>query len=268
MKKSLLTLKYLVLIIFVLVSIFPYYWMIITSLCEHEWIGNPTIFPIPPYLGCFKNALFDYPFLRWTLNTFIISISGTLGCLFFASLAAFSFSCLQWKFRDLIFYVLLSTLFLPAFLMVIPQFLFIAEIGWMDTYWGIFIPSWFSMITVFLLRQYFFSIPNEILNAARIDGANLWQIYWKLVIPNSKIVLMTLFVFNFVGQWNSFLWPLLVTQSNKMDVLAVGMASFGGDFNITYNQIMAGSILSLAPILLMFIFLSKYVSKGLEMRIT
>lgn len=267
-KKYLIVSRYFVLGIFSLISIFPFYWMILTALSKYEWVANPTIFPIPPYLDTFRNILLYYPVFTWFSNTFIVSIAGTLGNLLFASFAAFGFACLRWKFRDLIFYILLSTMMLPSFLMVIPQFLLVVKIGWMDTHWGIFIPGWFSMFSVFLLRQYFFTIPHSILNAARVDGASLWQIYWKLIIPNAKMVLMALFVISFLGRWNEFLWPLLVIKSNRMETLAVGIAGLGGGMHIGYNEIMAGAILSLIPIFIMFIFLSKYINKGLEMRIT
>jgi len=262
------TLRYFALILFSIASLFPFYWMMITALTKAEWITSPVIFPIPPYLNSFKKILLYYPYFRWVLNTFIIATIGTLGNLFFASFAAFSFGCLRWRFRDLIFYLLLLTMMLPAFLMVIPRFFLVVNIGWMDTYWGVFIPGWFSIFSVFLLRQYYFTIPHEILNSARIDGANLWQIYWRIIIPNSKMVLMALFVINFLGKWNEFFWPLLIIKSQKMETLAVGVAGLGGTIGIEYNEIMAGAILSMIPILIMFIFLSKYISKGLNMRIT
>lgn len=268
MKKYFTTLRYSTLILFSVASLFPFYWMIMTAFTKAEWIASPTVFPIPPHLDSFKEILLYYPFFRWVLNTFIIAILGTLGNLFFASLAAFSFACLRWRFRDLIFYMLLLTMMLPGFLMVIPQFFLMVKIGWMDTYWGVFIPGWFSIFSVFLLRQYFFSIPHEVLNAARIDGANLWQIFWRIVMPNSKKVLMALFVISFLGRWNEFFWPLIIIKSQKMETLAVGVAGLGGDFSVDYNQIMAGSVLSLIPIFVLFIFLSKYISKGLRMRIT
>lgn len=261
-------LRYFTLILFSIASLFPFYWMIMTSLTKQEWITSPVVFPIPPRFDSFKLILTYYPFFRWILNTFIIAIVGTLGSLFFASFAAFSFACLRWKFRDLIFYILLMTMMLPSFLMVIPQFFLIVKLGWMDTYWGVFIPGWFSIFSVFLLRQYFFAIPHSILNAARVDGASLWQIYYRLIIPNSKMVLMALFVISFLGNWNGFLWPLLVMKSQKMETLAVGISGLAGTLGVEFNDIMAGSLLSLIPILIMFIFLSKYISRGLKMKIT
>lgn len=268
MKKCLAISRYFVLGIFSLISILPFYWMVITALGKHEWVVSPTILPIPPNLETFREILFYFPVLRWFLNTFIVSMVGTLGNLFFASLAAFGFACLRWKFRDLIFYVLLSTMMLPNFLMVIPRFLLVVRMGWIDTYWGIFMPGWFSIFSVFLLRQYYFTIPHSMLNAARVDGAGLWQIHWRLVVPNSKMVLMALFVISFLGRWNEFLWPLLIIKSNRMETLAVGLAGLGGDFSIRYSEIMAGAVLGLIPIFIMFVFLSKYISKGLEMRIS
>lgn len=268
MNKHLVILRYFILGIFSLISILPFYWMAVTALGKYEWIASPTIFPFPPNFDSFKEIMLRYPVFRWFLNTFLVSIIGTLGNLLFASLAAFGFACLRWKFRDLIFYILLSTMMLPGFLMVIPQFCLIVKMGWMNTYWGIFIPGWFSIFSVFLLRQYYFTIPLSMLNAARVDGAGLWQIHWKLVVSNSKMILMALFVISFLGRWNEFLWPLLVIKSNTMETFGVGLAGLGGHQAIDYNEIMAGAILGLIPIFIMFVLLSKYISKGLEMRIT
>ena len=167
-------LRYSVLIAFSLASLFPFYWIVITALSKQEWVTSPVVFPFPPRFDSFKMLLTQYPFFRWMLNTFLIAIVGTFGNLLFASFAAFSFACLRWKFRDLIFYTLLMTMMLPAFLMVIPQFFLVVKLGWMNTYWGVFVPGWFSIFSVFLLRQYFFTIPHSILNAARVDGASLW----------------------------------------------------------------------------------------------
>jgi len=261
-------LRYSILVSFSLASLFPFYWMVITSLTKQEWVTSPTAFPIPPRFDSFKMILTFYPFFRWILNTVIIAVIGTLGNLFFASFAAFGFACLRWKFRDLIFYILLMTMMLPGFLMVIPQFFLIIGLGWMDTYWGVFVPSWFSIFSVFLLRQYYFTIPLSVLNAARVDGATLWQIYWRIIIPNSRMVLIALFVISFLGKWNEFLWPLLVMKSQTMETLTVGIAGLGGTLGVEYNDIMAGSILGLIPIFILFVFLSKYISRGLAMKIS
>lgn len=263
-------LKYFLLIFFAIVCLFPFYWMLTTAFSEFTWVSEPNLFPFPLYWGAFKTVITENPFVRWTFNTFVITIISTIGSLFFASLAAFSFACLRYRYRDLIFYMLLSTMILPGFLMVIPQFFIMFKLNWLNTLQGVFVPAWFSIFNVFLLRQHFFSIPHGVLNAARVDGANLWQIFWRLVIPYGKPVIFALFIINFLGGWNSFLWPLLILRRNEMATLTMGMSSLYGYYykNIEYNCIMAGAVLGLLPVLVMFILFQKYIQRGLKMRIT
>lgn len=259
--------KYSLLAIFATIALFPFYWMTITALSEAVWIKAPQVFPWPMYFGAIREVLLENPFLRWTANTFIVSIFTTLGILALGSLAAFSFSCLRFKGRDLIFYTLLSTMALPQFLLMVPRFFLMARFGWINTYWGLIIPCWFSMFYVFLLRQYFFSIPSEILNAARVDGANLWQMYWSIVLPVGQPILLTLFIVSFLNHWNQFLWPVIIVRTPNMQTLPLGMSSFYGTYTTEFNKIMAGSLVSLAPILVLFAVLQKYIERGLKMRV-
>jgi len=258
--------RYSLLIIFAVIALFPFYWMIITALSQTAWIRDPQLFPWPIYFGAIKEVLLKHPFLRWSANTFVVSISITLGILFFASLAAFSFACLRFKGRNLIFYALLSTLILPEFLLMIPRFFLVVKFGWINTYWGLIIPCWFSMFYVFLLKQYFMSIPASILDSARVDGANLWQVYWRLILPIGKPILLTLFVVSFLGHWNQFLWPVVIIRTREMQTLTLGMSGFYSTYVTEYNKIMAGSIISLFPIFIMFILFQRQIERGLRMR--
>lgn len=259
--------QYSLLIAFAIIALFPFYWMITTALSPTIWIRDPQLFPWPIYFDAVKEVLLEHPFLRWTANTFIVSIFITLGILLFASLAAFSFACLRFKGRDLIFYALLSTMILPEFLLMIPRFFLAVKLGWINTYWGLIIPCWFSMFYVFLLRQYFFSIPTEIMDSARVDGANLWQSYWKLILPIGRPILLTLFIVSFLGHWNQFLWPVLIIRTAEMQTLPLGMSGFYSMYITEYNKIMAGSVISLVPILILFILFQKHIEHGLKMTI-
>lgn len=260
-------LKYSLLVLFAIIAFFPFYWMATTALSETIWIRNPQIFPWPVSFSAIKEVLLENPFLRWTANTFIVATFTTLGILFLGSLAAFAFSCLRFKGRDLIFYALLSTMVLPAFLLMIPKFFLMAKIGWINTYWGLIVPGWFSMFYVFFLRQYFLSIPVEILQAAQVDGANLWQLYWRIVLPAGRPILVTLCVVSFLNNWNQLLWPAIIARTAEMQTLPLGISSFYGTYITEFNKIMAGSLISLAPILVLFVVFQKHIEGGLKMRV-
>lgn len=268
MKKILGILKIAVLISCSLIAIFPFYWMVTTAFSETVWISDPQLLPIPLYWGALRSVLTEHPFVRWMLNSTVVATAGTLGNLFLASMAAFAFSCLRFRGRDLIFYILLSTMMIPPFLMIVPQYFVMNKFGWLNTYWGAFVPSWFNMFSVFLLRQYYLSIPQDTLNAARIDGANLWQIYWKIILSSGKSILMVLFVIRFLFNWNTLLWPVIVLRSAEMQTLTIGMSQFYDIYQSEFNKIMAGSVVSLIPIFVLFIVFQKYVEKGLRVRIT
>jgi len=262
-----LTSRYLLLIILAIAALFPFYWMFTTAFSQHTFISDPQIIPVPFYLEAMKDVIFRHPFWRWIFNTALITGAAAVGNVFFASLAAFAFACIQFKGRDLIFYILLSTMILPGFLMIIPRFFIMAKLGWLDTYQGVFVVFWFVMFSTFLLRQYYLSISSDTLNAARIDGCSLWKMYIKIILPMSKPVLLTLFIIRFVQVWNSFLWPVIVLRSNQMKTLTVGMSEFYGIYMTEYNKVMAGGLISLIPVILIFIFFAKQIEKGLQFQL-
>ena len=213
--------RYLLLILGAIICFFPFYWMIVTALSSTPWISSPKFIPIHPTIKAFKVILANHPFLKWTFNSFVITIIGTCGGIFLACLAAFSFACLSFRGRDFIFWILLSTMIMPGFLLFIPRFFLIAKIGAMNSYAGVFLPWWFQMFSVFLLRQYFFTISRNFLDAARIDGANLWQIFWSVILPMSKGVIFALFVIIFLKNWNQLMWPMIILRGESMQTLPV-----------------------------------------------
>lgn len=259
-------LKYVFLIVGTILAIFPFYWMILTAFSQHAWVSS--IFSISFSWESISSVLINHPFGRWSLNTLIVAGTGTCGNMLFASLAAFAFSCLIFKGRDFLFYLLLSTMVIPGFLVLIPRFFIISNLGWINTYQGVFIIWWFQVISVFLLRQYFLSMPLDSLNAARVDGANLWQIFWHIVVPIAKPVLLALFVITFLRDWNMLMWPMVIVRSTEMQTLQVGMSEFYDFYQADYGKIMAGGLISLLPILGIFIVFQKYVEKGIRMKIT
>lgn len=242
--------------------------MITTALSPQTWIKDLELIPSKVTLDSFRVILNKHPFGRWTGNSFITAVAGTAGNLLLSALAAFAFGCLAFKYRDLLFYTLLATMMMPGFVLVIPRFFTIAELGWVNTYQGIFVPWWFHMFSVFFLRQYFLSISSDMINIARVDGANLWQIFWRIILPIAKPAMITLFVIKFLMNWNILLWPLVITTTTEMQTLQVGMAKFPDIYQSDYGKIMAGSVLSLIPMLILFAFFQKYIAKGIRMRKT
>lgn len=260
--------KYIYLIIFAFVTLLPFYWMILTAFSKHIFIDDIKLLAIPPYFGNFKAVLTRFPFLIWICNTFFVAIIGSICSIIIGSLAGFSFACLRFKFRDTLFYMLISTMIIPGFILVIPRYFLIHWLGGLDTLWAVTLPFWFTMLCTFLFRQYYYSIPYNILNAARVDGANIWQLYWRIVLPASKPIILAMFVIRFLGEWNRFFWPVIILRSSGKQVLSVGLSSFTTRYETLYNYAMAGSILSLIPILILFLLYQKYVEAGLRMRIT
>lgn len=261
------SLRYTILIVGALIALFPFYWMAITALSSHSWISSIYFLPNPMVLDSFRDVLTNHPFARWTFNSFVVAGVGSIGNVFISALAAFSFACLDFKGNKTIFYIMLSVLALPGFLLVIPRFLLIGGFGWINTYQGVFVLWFFQMFSVFLLRQYFLGIPDESMEAARIDGASLWQIFWKIIVPLGKPALIALAVITFLRNWNSLLWPLVILNKISMQTLSVGMSGFADFYQADFGNIMAGSMLSLIPIFILFIFLQKNIESGIRIQI-
>lgn len=254
-------------LIWAVFALFPFYWMFASSLSPDIFIEDIGVFPWPPKWANYLYLLIHFPFLRWFLNSFIVSLSTVFISLFFGSLAAFAFSCLRFRFRDIIFYSLIATVIVPGFLKIVPHFFIINRLGGIDTHWGLIIPLCFEVWTILLLRQGFLSIPQSLLDAARVDGANLWTIYWRVVLPAAKPILFAVVLIRFIWIWNALYWPLIILQSESKHTITVGLSSFRSTFQVEYNYIMAASILALLPILILFIIYQRQIEQGLRMRL-
>ena len=260
--------KFLFCLVFAVIALFPFYWMFATSLSPNIFIEDIGIFPFPPQWGNYLYLLLNFPFARWFLNSAIVSLSTVFITLFIGSLAAFAFSCLRFRFRDIIFYSLIITLIIPGFMKVIPHFFIINKLGGIDTHWGLVLPLCFEVWTILLLRQGFLLMPQSLLDASRIDGANLWTIYWRIVLPASKSILFAVFLIRFIWIWNALYWPLIILQSESKYTVTVGLSSFRSTFQVEYNYIMTASILGLLPVLILFLIYQRRIEHGLRMRLT
>jgi multiple sugar transport system permease protein len=245
----------------------PFAWMLSTSLKEpgDVFIYPPQWIPQPVVWKNYQDTTTVMPFGRFYLNSAIQAVSVTVLQLVTASLAAFAFARLRFRGRDALFLLYLATMMIPFPVTMIPNFVIMRYLNWIDTFQALILPPAFSAFSTFLLRQYFLSIPTELDDAARVDGASSFRIWWQIMLPLSGPALATLAIFTFLGQWNNFLWPLVITNSEKMQTLPVGLAAFQGQYSIQWNLLMAGSVIAVLPILVIYIVGQKWFVRGITL---
>ena len=205
------------------------------------------------------------PFGRFYWNSFVVALSTTVIQILTASLAAFAFARLRFRGRDTLFLVYLATLMIPFQVTMIPNFILVRYLRWYNTYQALILPSAFSVFSTFLMRQYFMSIPMDLDEAARMDGAGSWRIWAQVILPLSGPVVATLAIFNFQASWNDFLWPLVITNSENMRTIPVGLSAFQGQFNTEWHLLMAGSVVALLPVLIIYIIGQNWFVQGITL---
>ncbi|MFQ5823586.1 MAG: carbohydrate ABC transporter permease [bacterium] len=225
----------------------------------------PNLFPEKPQWANYLEAMTLQPFGRFFLNTTIITAFSVLGQLIFCSMAAYAFARLRFRWRDKIFALYLSTMMIPAIVTLIPAFLIINAFGWMNTFYALITPYLSSVWGIFLLRQFFLTIPKDLEDAARIDGANEFTIYWRIVMPLSKPALATLAIFAFMASWKDFLWPLIVTNQMEMRPVEVGIAAFSSMYKTDWTHQMAAAVVVMLPIVVVFFLTQRYFIKGITL---
>ena len=232
----------------------PFIWMISTSLKPSAEVFRfpPTLLSANPQPGNYGRIFATIPFGQALTNSVIVATSVTLLQLIVCSMAAYAFACLRFRGREVLFLIYLAALMVPSQVTLIPNFILIRNLGWIDTYQGLILPYAFSSFGTFLLRQYMKTIPMELIEAARIDGASHAQIYVGVVLPLALPALGALAIFTFVAQWNNFLWPLITTSKPSMQVTTVALASLQGQFNTDWPLLMTGSVLAIVPMLVVF----------------
>ncbi|MCX6049475.1 MAG: carbohydrate ABC transporter permease [Chloroflexi bacterium] len=246
----------------------PFLWMISTSLKVRGEVFTVPLEWIPRSLHFenYPNALSAAPFPRFFLNSLIIGVSIVLGRLVFCSMGAYAFARLRWPGRDTVFLAYLSTMMIPGQVTLIPSFLIIHWLGWMNTYYALIVPGFASAFGTFLLRQFFLTIPGELEDAARIDGCNRLLILRHVILPLSKQALAVLSLFTFMEAWNEFLWPLLVTNSDSMRTVQVGLSVFKDQFYIIqWPELMAGTTVVTLPVLIVYLLAQNYLIEGIAM---
>ncbi len=264
------TAKYLthgILIAGAIMMVFPFIWMILTSFktMAESTAVPPVIIPSSFSLANYKEALTNLPFLTFFWNTLFVALAKMLGQLLLCSLAAYAFARIDFPGRNVIFLLFLSVLMIPYQIFIIPQYLIMLDLGWLNSIKALFVPGLFSAFGTFLLRQFFMTLPKEIEEAATLDGCNHLRIYGQIMLPMIVPGLVAVSIFTILSSWNDLLWPLIVNNSPEKLTLAAGLAFLRGEHITNYPVLMAGSLMAILPMILMFIFLQKYFIEGIAL---
>jgi len=250
-----------------ILMLMPFVWMLSTSLKSAGAVFEypPTFIPSPFRWDNYSRLFEVLPFARFFFNSLVVAGSVTVLGVATSAMAAYAFARLRFPGRDALFLGYLGTLMIPAQVVIIPNFILLRTLGWIDTYQALILPAAFSAFGTFLLRQYFLTIPGELEDAAVVDGASHWQIFTRVILPLSGPALSALAIFTFLFNWNSFLYPLVVTNSVGMSTLTVGLNTLQGQYNTAWTLLMAGSVLALLPVLTVFLFAQRYFIKGITL---
>ena len=250
-----------------LVIVFPFIWMLFTSLKPESEIAvfPPQLLPNTWTFENYQNVWSRIPFARLFLNSVAFAGGVTIISLLLDSMSAYALARLDFPGRTMVFYIILIALMLPFQVMFVPLFVTVHDLHLLNSFGGLVIPRATNAFGIFMLRQFFLTIPKELDEAARIDGCSEFSIYWRIILPLSGPALATLAVFHFMYNWNDFLWPLLITSSIEMRTLPAGLALFVGSHVVEYGVVMAGAILALLPLLIAFVFAQRYFIQGIAM---
>ena len=265
------TTAYIFLTVGAITMVGPFMWMISTSLKNPgdvfsyskawwmEWI--PTKFVWQNYVQAWNVV----PFAQFYLNSIFVSVAITLGQVATSAMAAYSFARLRFPGRDRLFFAYLATMMVPGAVTMIPVFILLQKLGWVDSFKALILPSMFTAYGTFMLRQFFMTLPRDLEDAAKIDGCSYTGIFWRIILPLSKPALATLTTFTFMGSWMSFMWPLIVMNTHEKYTLPIGLSYFQSLHGTDWTLLMAGSLMMILPILLVFIFNQRFFVEGIKL---
>ena len=242
--------------------VMPFVYMLSTSLKHNVEVYELSLLPRAPTLDNYRRLGGASGFPRWFLNSLVIAILTTLSVLFFDSLVGYTLAKFRFRGRRLVFVAILSTLMIPTEMLVLPWYVLSRNLGWLDTYWGIMFPGMMTGFGTFLMKQFFEGVPDELIDAGRVDGLGEFQIWWRVALPLVTPALSALAIFTFLGNWTAFLWPLIVTTDRDLYTLPVGLASFSGEFQTEWEMVMTGASIATLPMLLVFVALQRYIVRG------
>jgi multiple sugar transport system permease protein len=267
-KKQLIGRKIIFHVLMILLSFamfLPFLWMVSSSLKgQYDVLKAPPVW-IPEVIHWrnYIDIFTEQPTLLFIFNSFKITLSVVVGQLFFSSLAGYAFARIKFKGRNALFLLYIGTLMIPGQVTMIPLYLIMSQIGWLDTHWPLIIPPFFSAFGVFLMRQFFLTLPKELEEAAELDGCNPFQTYWRIMLPQVKPALAALGVFTFMASWNDLLGPLIYLTSVDKFPLTLGLTFFQGIYTSQWNFIMAGGVISIIPILVLYLAAQKFFERGI-----
>lgn len=262
------TVIYVLLILIATIIIIPLVWMVSTSFKpKSEWFlpqiyWIPRTFTLQNYQNILNNSAL--PIVRWFANSLFVASTITIIVLIIDSLAGYAYARMRFRGQNAIFAMLLVTMFLPGVMFLIPNFLTVNALGWLNSYAGVIAPAVSGVFGVFFMRQFFLSLPHELEEAAYIDGANRLQAFRFIALPLAKPALATLGIITFLAAWNDFLWPLLVLKDRMLLTLPPGLAQLQGAYTSEYGQMMAGAVITAMPVLILYLFLQRYIVESVQ----
>jgi multiple sugar transport system permease protein len=248
-------------------ALLPMAWMVAASLMQPGEANSfpPRLLPREPTLEHYRALFTRLNLGRFFLNSLLVAGAVTSVSLVINSLAGYAFAKLRFRGRDRVFRLLTLGLVIPVQVAMLPLFLLMRELGFINTYWGVIIPGLASIFGIFLIRQYTMALPDDLLDAARMDGAGELRIYWSIVVPVIRPILATLAIWTFLATWNDFMWPLIVFSDESMFTLPVALANLAGERVQDTELMMAGSVLTVLPVMLVFLFLQRYYVEGITL---
>lgn len=260
--------RYTVMIVLGLLFISPLVFMVITSFKTRAEAGGipPSWIPDPFTLQAYESILnaSGTPVLRWFANSLVAALANAAIVVVTAALAAYALARMEFRGRGIVFGAIIATLFVPPVILIIPNYLIVGELGWLNTLAAVVVPTAASAFGVFFLRQFFLSIPGELEEAARLDGANAAQIFLRVVLPLAKPALATLALLALLTNWNDFLWPVYVLFSPEMQTLPAGLSTLQSANAVRYDLLMAGAVIASVPVLILFVFLQRFIIEGVS----
>jgi multiple sugar transport system permease protein len=261
------SLLYLIVLLGAFSMLLPFLWMLSTAFKQPEQIlALPPIWiPRPITFDNFVQLMKAVPFGLFFRNSAINSVLLTLSQLFLCALTGYAFAKLPFPGRNWLFMLIISSMMVPGAVTLIPAFLVVVKLHWVDTWWGLLVPRMATVFGVFFMRQFFMNLPDDYIDAARMDGASEFGTFWRIMIPLCKPALATLGTFVFIGTWNDFVWPLVVVNSDELKTLPLGFAVLGGHYGFHFEWAMAAAVLTILPVMLVFLVLQEYVIRGIAL---